>query len=108
MGREQIKAARTVNRRNFLEFLISAPLTRSLPWKAIASIAPAHIAAQIYYSSDGVTWTFPDIISKTLRARAPEIAASVMANNALLAKMKEHGTVKPFTGGYVRMDIEEE
>ena len=90
-----------MNRRGFLAFLIGAPLTRSLPWQAIASIAPAPIAAQIHK-------TLAEMINETLRARAPELAANVMANNALLRKMKERGIVKPFTGGYVYLEEEEE
>ena len=42
-----------------------------------------------------------DIISTTIQSRSGVLADSVTKNNALLAKLKERGNVKPFSGGNV-------
>jgi len=42
-----------------------------------------------------------DIISTTIQSRSGTLADSVTENNALLAKLKERGNVKPFSGGNV-------
>jgi hypothetical protein len=84
-----------MNRRGFLAFLVSAPVTRSLPWKGIANalipIAPAAAAS--------INLTLSEIITATMKARAPEMAANIMAHNALLRHLKEAGHVRPFKGG---------
>jgi hypothetical protein len=84
-----------MNRRGFLSLLVAAPVTRSLPWKAIAKaiepIAPATAAA--------IGLTLSEIIAATIKKRRPELIANIAANNALLAHLKATGTVKPFTGG---------
>lgn len=40
-----------------------------------------------------------EIVSTTLRNRSGELADNVTRNNALLARLKEKGKVKPFSGG---------
>lgn len=70
-----------MDRRGFLAFLISAPVTKSLPWKAIARLAPAPIAAEINI-------TLSEIIAVTLRAHMPELVKNITANNALLTRLK--------------------
>lgn len=40
-----------------------------------------------------------EIISTTLRNRSGVLADNVTKNNALLAKLKARGNVKPFSGG---------
>ena len=69
-----------MNRRGFIAFLIAAPVTKSLPWQTIAKFAPAPIAAEIEL-------TLAEIIAVTIKARMPELAANVMANNALLKRL---------------------
>ena len=69
-----------MNRRGFLAFLITAPVTRSLPWKAIAQIAPAPIAASINFTLD-------EIIRTTIRARMPDLVRNIEANNALMRRL---------------------
>ena len=81
-----------MNRRGFIAFLISAPITNALPWAKIASLAPTPIA-------DAINRTLTEIIAETIRARSGEIAANVTANNALLRRLKSKGVVKPFGGG---------
>jgi hypothetical protein len=40
-----------------------------------------------------------ELITTTLRSRTGRLADNVSTNNALLARLKRRGTVKPFTGG---------
>lgn len=40
-----------------------------------------------------------EIVSTTLRNRAPEVANNVIRNNALLMYLERRGTIKPFSGG---------
>ena len=72
-----------MDRRGFLAFLITAPITKSLPWRGIANIlepiAPATSAA--------IGLTLQEIISNTIRARMPELVANVESNNALLKRL---------------------
>ena len=72
-----------MNRRGFLQFLIAAPVTKSLPWatisKFIAPIAPQTAAT--------IDLTLEEIISTTLRARMPELIANIENNNALLKRL---------------------
>lgn len=69
-----------MNRRGFLAFLITAPLARALPWKAIARVMPAPIAAEI-------NLTLQEIISVTLAKYRPQIIANIEGNNALLRRL---------------------
>ena len=69
-----------MKRRGFLAFLITAPVSRALPWTKIAEFAPAPIAAEINI-------TLQEIIATTLRARMPELIANIHANNALLKRL---------------------
>jgi hypothetical protein len=84
-----------MNRRGFLSFLVAAPVTRSLPWKTIASVikpvAPATAAA--------IGLTLSEIIAAAIKKHRPQMIANIRAHNALLAHMRARGVVKPAAGG---------
>lgn len=71
-----------MNRRRFIGFLIAAPLSKSLPWNAIANglekIAPG--------ISNDIRLSFSEIVAETLRRHRHEIAANILASNALLKR----------------------
>ena len=71
-----------LNRRSFIAFLVSAPLTKALPWASIAKIFPAPIAAEITKSLD-------EIMAQRLNALRAELVANITANNALLKRLKK-------------------
>ena len=72
-----------MNRRGFISFLLSAPVTKVLPWGGIAKliepIAPKTAAT--------ITGTLDEIISVTIRARTAELIANIEANNALMKRL---------------------
>ena len=41
-----------------------------------------------------------DIIATTIESRTRQIADNVTNNNALLARLKQRGKIKTFSGGY--------
>lgn len=84
-----------MNRRSFIAFLVAAPISRKLPWNSVARI----VAPLTPVVSAEITKSLADIITEMIRSRSAEIAANVVANNALLHKLKQGGAVKPFTGG---------
>lgn len=45
--------------------------------------------------------TYTDILTTTIEARSGEIADNVTKNNAILARLKQKGNVRPFSGGSV-------
>lgn len=45
-----------------------------------------------------------DIIATTIQSRSGELADNVMANNPLLARLKQRGNVRPFSGGNVILE----
>ena len=47
--------------------------------------------------------TVTDIIATTIQSRTGELADNLLNNNALLARLKSKGNVKPFSGGNVIM-----
>ena len=84
-----------MKRRGFLAFLIAAPVTSSLPWPKIANvlatIAPATAAR--------INLTITEIIAETMLRTQEKIIANILQNNALLKRLKDNGTVRPFSGG---------
>jgi hypothetical protein len=73
-----------MKRRGFLAFLLSAPVTRSLPWKAISRvIAPVAPAASL-----AIDRTFSEMVAAVIRARTPELLASIRQRNALLEHLQ--------------------
>ena len=74
-----------MNRRGFVAFLVAAPVTKALPWSAIAkAIAP--IAPQ---AAANITLTLDEIISATIRARTPDMIANLKSHNALLKRLQK-------------------
>ena len=73
-----------MNRRGFLGFLVTAPLTKFLPWHDIAKFiepfAPETAAT--------ISFTVSEIVEMTIRARVPGLIANIEANNALLKRLK--------------------
>ncbi len=45
-----------------------------------------------------------DIIATTIQSRSGELADNVMANNPILARLKQRGNVRPFSGGNVILE----
>jgi hypothetical protein len=45
-----------------------------------------------------------DIIATTIQSRSGELADNVLNNNALLARLRERGNVRPFSGGNVILE----
>jgi hypothetical protein len=72
-----------MNRRAFLKFLITAPITAALPWSKIAMFLPAPVADEIHLTLD-------EIISATLRAYRPQIIANLAAHNSLLKSLQSN------------------
>lgn len=72
-----------MNRRGFISFLISAPITARLPWQSIANFIKP-VAPSI---SAGIELTINEIIRETIRRNAPKLAANITANNALLRRL---------------------
>lgn len=77
-----------MRRRSFLAFLVGAPLTRSLPWAAIAKVVPPSVGLSI-----------SEIVAAAIKAREPELRANIIAHNALLKRMKDRGTVVQWKSG---------
>ena len=74
-----------MNRRSFLGFLVSAPLTRALPWQKISAV----LAPVIPAISAEIDLLLAEIISRTIRVRMEELVANVEANNALLRRLTQ-------------------
>ena len=46
-----------------------------------------------------------EIITTTLRNRSGKLADNVTDNNALLSRLKQRGTIKPFSGGRTIVEV---
>lgn len=84
-----------MNRRGFLAFLVSAPVTKALPWQKIANVLQPFAPA----AARAISLSLSEIIALTMRKHRAEMIANITQKNALLASLTARGVVKPFRGG---------
>jgi hypothetical protein len=93
-----------MNRRGFLGGILALGAAPAIVRAdSLMRVIPLDAGVQTFAWDDGAAeWsglTVSEIITRTLRARAPQLAANIARQNALLVHLKRRGAVRPWTGG---------